>query len=124
MIICPAFTTQQHEYTFTPIANPGQCNLSDPSPQGLIGSDSRGQLDIYSFELPAPLRASPVSYVKARVTDALSRKPMAAAVELIRLSDGQMLTRSVSDPKTGEFLIVLPTGQDYLLNVIRKVTPR
>ena len=57
---------------------------------------------------------------KTWFTDGLPHKPMAAAVELIRLSDGQMLTRSVSDPKTGEFLIVLPTGQDYLLNVIRK----
>jgi len=83
-------------------------------------ADSRGLLDIYSFDLPEHLRARPVTYVKARVRDALTSKPLAAAVELTDVASGEMLTRSTAAPGTGEFLMVLPCGRDYALNVLRK----
>jgi hypothetical protein len=83
-------------------------------------ADSRGLLDIYSFDLPEHLRARPVTYVKARVRDALTGKPLAAAVELTDVTSGEMLTRSTAAPGTGEFLMVLPSGRDYALNVMRK----
>ncbi|MBI1193795.1 MAG: OmpA family protein [Bacteroidetes bacterium] len=83
-------------------------------------ADSRGQLDIYSFELPEHLRARPVTYVRARVRDALTGKPLAAAVELTDVASGEMLTRSSATPGTGEFLVVLPSDRDYALNVMRK----
>jgi len=83
-------------------------------------TDSRGLLDIYSFELPEHLRARPVTYVKARVRDALTGKALAAVVELTDVVSGELLTRSTAAPGTGEFFVVLPSGREYALNVMRK----
>ncbi len=83
-------------------------------------ADSRGGLDLYRFTLPEALRPTPVTYVEAVVTDAVSGAPLAAAVEVADLSDGATLYRDASDPRTGLFLVVLPSGRDYLLHVRRK----
>jgi outer membrane protein OmpA-like peptidoglycan-associated protein len=40
-----------------------------------------------------------------------------AFFELIDLSNGNLVTSSSSDPVDGEFLLSLPTGKDYALNV-------
>jgi flagellar motor protein MotB len=83
-------------------------------------TDSRGLLDIYAFELPESLRAAPVTYLRARVRDAETGQPLMAAIELTRLADGQLLSRSVSEAGSGHFFAVLPSGQDYALAVLRK----
>lgn len=82
--------------------------------------DTRGQLDLYRFELPPSLRAKPVSYVKGKVRDALSGEPLAAAVELIDLGSGQIVHNLIADPKDGSFFLVLPAGDDYAFHVVRK----
>ncbi len=76
-----------------------------------------GELDIYSFELPIDVQADPVTYVKAIVTDKNTRFPLKASVQLVDLESGEMVATSYSDPKTGEFLVVLPIGKDYSLFV-------
>ncbi len=83
-------------------------------------SEGYGLLDLYTFELPEHLRAAPVTYVKARVRDAISGQPLMAAVELARLDGEELLSRSVTEAGTGTFFAVLPSGHDYLLNVLRK----
>ncbi len=103
--------------------NEGSLTVSADGLTAYYASDrqeGRGLLDIYSFTLPEHLRARPVSYIKAIVEDAVSGKPLTAAIELTRLDNGEILTRSVSDPGTGEFLVVLPAGFEYSLNVMRK----
>ncbi len=79
-----------------------------------------GELDIYSFELPADVQADPITWVKAIVTDKITRLPLKANVQLVDLETGNMIATSISDPKTGEFLIVLPIGKDYSLFVQRE----
>ncbi len=79
-----------------------------------------GELDIYSFELPADVQADPVTWVKAIVTDKITRLPLKANVQLVDIETGTMIATSISDPKTGEFLIVLPIGKDYSLFVQRE----
>ena len=79
-----------------------------------------GELDIYSFELPADVQADPVTWVKAIVTDKTTRLPLKANVQLVDLQTGTMIATSISDPKSGEFLIVLPIGKEYSLFVQRE----
>lgn len=76
----------------------------------------QGDLDLYSFVLPEAVRPTPVSYIKGHVTDRTNGKPVEADVELFDLSTGKLATGAYSDPKTGEFLVCLPTGRSYALN--------
>lgn len=78
-----------------------------------------GDLDLYSFILPENVRPKPVSYVRGVVYDAESKDKLEAIVELIDLETGQVAVESYSDARTGEFLVVLPPGKDYALNVAR-----
>ncbi len=76
-----------------------------------------GDLDIYSFELPASVQADPVTWVKAIVLDARTKLPLRAGVQLLNVGSGETVATSYSDPQTGEFLVVLPSGNDYGLFV-------
>lgn len=75
-----------------------------------------GDLDLYSFELYAEARPLPVSYIRGHVSDKTNGKPVEADVELIDLGTGKLATAAYSDPKTGEFLVCLPSGRSYALN--------
>ena len=66
------------------------------------------------------MQADPVTWVKAIVTDKITRLPLKANVQLVDIETGTMIATSISDPKTGEFLIVLPIGKDYSLFVQRE----
>lgn len=76
----------------------------------------QGDLDLYSFALYEQARPVPVSFVKGRVFDKESRDPLEADVMLFDLSTGKMATAAYSDPRSGEFLVCLPTGRTYALN--------
>jgi len=73
-------------------------------------------MDIYSFDLYPEARPIPVTYLKGLVTDALSGIALKAAFELTDLSTGRIVARSTSDEK-GSFLICIPTGRQYMLNI-------
>ncbi len=74
--------------------------------------------DIYSFELYPEARPRPATYVKALVRDAGTRRPLIAEVDFIKLKSGQSHVQAQTDEE-GEFLVVLPEGEDYALNVSR-----
>ena len=82
-------------------------------------TDTKGATDIYSFEMPESIRPKPVTYLKAKVVDAETRLEIKAKIELIQLSTGLTYTESYTNDD-GEFLICLPSGDDYALNVSRK----
>ena len=78
-----------------------------------------GKLDIYSFKLYDKIKPEPVNYLKGIVFDNENRSKLEAKFELINLHTGQIAIQSTSDPLTGEFLVCLPTDNDYALNVSR-----
>jgi outer membrane protein OmpA-like peptidoglycan-associated protein len=82
-------------------------------------SDSRGGLDLYSFELREDLRPLKTLWVKGKVFDAKTKKGLPSAVELTDLSSKLLLSRVQTD-ETGNYLITLPVGKDYAFNVNRK----
>jgi len=75
-----------------------------------------GDLDLYSFELYEQARPVPVTFVRGRVYDRDTREALEADVMLYDLSTGELATAAYSDPKTGEFLVCIPTGRSYALN--------
>lgn len=75
-----------------------------------------GDLDLYGFELYQEARPTPVTYIRGRVTDKATGKPLEADVKLYDLATGKLATAAYSDPETGEFLVCLPIGVDHALN--------
>ncbi|MBS1763328.1 MAG: PD40 domain-containing protein [Bacteroidetes bacterium] len=79
-----------------------------------------GGLDIYSFNLYDKVKPVPVSYAKGLVTDAETNQPIDAKFEVIDLESGQTVVESYSDKSKGEFLLTLPAGKNYALNVSKR----
>ena len=72
--------------------------------------------DIFYFDLYESVRPSPVSYMKGKVYDKVTGKLLKADYELINLSTGKVTLKNTTDG-TGSFLICLPSGYNYGINV-------
>ncbi len=90
-------------------------NRSDLNPTLAYGKPT---YDIFAFDLHEAARPLPVTYVKAIVRDARTKAPLQATAEIIDLGSG-LSTFSATTGKDGEFLVVLPAGKNYSLNVSR-----
>jgi outer membrane protein OmpA-like peptidoglycan-associated protein len=82
-------------------------------------ADSRGQLDLYAFELRSDLRPAKTIWVKGRVFDKKTGKGLPSSVELGDLSNKRIVSKLQTD-ETGNYLTTLPVGRDYAFNVNRK----
>ena len=82
-------------------------------------SDSRGELDLYHFELREDIRPTKTVFVKGYVYDEKTKKGLPCNVELIDNSTGKLLMLVQTD-ETGYYFITLPTGRDFTFNVNRK----
>lgn len=82
-------------------------------------ADSKGGLDLYSFELREDIRPIRTLWVKGKVFDKETKKGLPSAVELFNLETGELISRVQTD-ETGNYLITLPVGTDYAFNVNRK----
>jgi outer membrane protein OmpA-like peptidoglycan-associated protein len=113
---------QNMGYPINTKGDEGMLVVSLDGKTGYFASDragGRGGLDIYTFEMPAHARPQPVTYAKATVTDALSGKPLIAKVELVDLASGQTAI-SANTRHDGTFLVCLPAGKSYGLNVSKE----
>ena len=82
-------------------------------------ADSRGGLDIYTFELRPEFRPARTLYVKGKVFDKKTGKGIPSAVELIENAT-QKVVSNVQTDETGHYFITLPVGKDYTFTVNRK----
>jgi len=80
---------------------------------------SDGTTDIYSFELYEAARPQPVTYVKATVFDSETQQRLSAKVEFVDLATGNVHASAVTE-EDGEFLVTLPIGKDYALDVSKE----
>ncbi|MEM1321481.1 MAG: OmpA family protein [Bacteroidota bacterium] len=83
-------------------------------------SNSKAPTDLYAFELYPAARPKPVTYVKARVFDARNKRKLEANVAFMDVSSGEVYASAVTGTD-GEFLICLPMGKDYALNVSKEL---
>ncbi|MEO6883264.1 MAG: OmpA family protein [Bacteroidia bacterium] len=79
-----------------------------------------GNLDLYSFELPNEDQPNKITYVKGKVFDSRTHKPLDADFELIDLASAKSVVESQSNVGDGSFLVCLPLNKDYALHVSRK----
>lgn len=80
----------------------------------------KGKQDIYYFDLYEKARPTMVSFMKGKVVDQSNEQPLDATFEVIDLKTKDVVVSSVSDPINGEFLVSLPVGREYVLNVSKK----
>ncbi|RYD74066.1 MAG: hypothetical protein EOP53_18980, partial [Sphingobacteriales bacterium] len=81
--------------------------------------NSAGGLDIFYFKLPKAAQPKPVNYLKGKVYDAYTKKTLTSSFELVDLETGTTANKSVTG-KDGQFLVTLPGGKNYMLNVSAK----
>ena len=82
-------------------------------------SDTRGELDLYTFELRPDVRPARTLYVKGKVYDIKTGKGIPSAVELMDIAN-QKATTNVQTDETGNYFITVPIGKDYTFTVNRK----
>jgi outer membrane protein OmpA-like peptidoglycan-associated protein/tetratricopeptide (TPR) repeat protein len=82
-------------------------------------SDSKGGLDIYSFDLRSDIRPNKTLWIKGKVFDKNTNKGLPSTVELIDLASKRSISRVQTD-ETGNYLVTLPVGKDYAFNVNRR----
>jgi flagellar motor protein MotB len=80
--------------------------------------DKNNGKDIFYFDLYESARPDPVSYIKGRVYDSESGKMLRADYELINLSNKEKALNGTTDG-SGSFLVCLPAGFNYGINVTR-----
>ncbi|HWB91404.1 MAG TPA: OmpA family protein [Puia sp.] len=82
-------------------------------------ADSRGGLDLYSFDMREDIRPAQTLWVKGKVYDRKTLKGLPSSVVLTDLSTGRVISNLQTD-ETGNYLITLPKGKDYAFNVNRR----
>ncbi len=82
-------------------------------------TDTRGGLDIYTFELREDLRPLKTLWVKGKVFDKKTLNGLPSSVELTDVVSKQTVSKLQTD-EDGNYLVTLPVGKDYAFNVNRK----
>ena len=78
-----------------------------------------GDLDLFSFDLPEDARPIPVTYLKGVISNLTTGEFLSADVQLIDLETGSIINSFTSDA-SGVYLISIPSGKNYALNVSKK----
>ena len=88
------------------------------STHGTIMNPNYSDIDLFSFDLYEAARPKPVTYIRATVRDANTKLPLVALAEVMNLTTARKHT-SDSTETDGVFLVCLPAGQDFALNVTK-----
>lgn len=83
------------------------------------GGDSKGGLDIYSFQLREDIRPLKTLWVKGKVFDKKTNAGLPSAIELSDVRTGNIISKLQTD-EDGNYLVTLPVGKNYAFNVNRK----
>jgi outer membrane protein OmpA-like peptidoglycan-associated protein len=75
--------------------------------------DSHGLTDIIRFKLPETVKPDPVVLVAGKVLNAKTQKPLEAVIRFDDLHSGKEVGEARSDPRTGDYRIVLASGRNY-----------
>ena len=79
--------------------------------------DAGKGLDIFSFNLDRGLQPSPVSYIKAKITDKSTQQPIKASIDLADLSSKTPKDRVEAADENGEIMLCLPLSHNYSFTV-------
>ncbi|MBN2669496.1 MAG: OmpA family protein [Bacteroidales bacterium] len=76
-------------------------------------NNSKGKNDIFKIELPKIAQPKPVVLISGVVRNNKTNEPIDARIIVEELPDGKEVAIARTDPKTGEFKIILPAGKKY-----------
>jgi outer membrane protein OmpA-like peptidoglycan-associated protein len=79
--------------------------------------NDRNNIDIYTFMMPESEQPKAVAYLKGIVSDIKTGKIVKANIQLIDLETGKIAAAMQSNSVSGEYLVCLPPGKNYALNV-------
>lgn len=79
--------------------------------------NSESGLDIFSFNLTRGLQPTPVSYVKAKITDSNTKLPVRATIDLVNISTQAGKSRQEKADENGEIMLCLPLARNYSFSV-------
>lgn len=79
--------------------------------------NSETGLDIFSFNLTRGLQPTPVSYVKAKITDRNTKLPVRANIDLVSVSTQPGKSRQEKADEKGEIMLCLPLSRNYSFSV-------
>jgi flagellar motor protein MotB len=82
-------------------------------------SDSKGALDLYSFELRPDVQPPRTLWVKGKVFDKTTTIGLPCTVDLTEKSTGKIISKVQTD-EDGNYLTTLPVGSNYYFTVNRK----
>lgn len=74
-----------------------------------------GSGDIFRVSLSDSNKPKPVALVKGRVFNAKTKQPISAEIDYEILATGKNVGKGHSNPKTGEYKVVLPLEKEYAL---------
>jgi outer membrane protein OmpA-like peptidoglycan-associated protein/Tol biopolymer transport system component len=109
-------------YPINTIDNEGSLVVSSGGVKAFYASDradSKGGLDIYSFDLREDLRPLPTSWVQGRIADTGSGNGLQATVEVVDIKTGRVIFVTESD-QDGNYLATLPVGRNYSISINKK----
>lgn len=74
--------------------------------------------NIIRIKLEQEDRPDPVVLIRGKVFNAKTKEPLEAMIEYEDISDGKKYGITYSDPKSGDYTIVLPYGKNYGFNAL------
>jgi outer membrane protein OmpA-like peptidoglycan-associated protein/Tol biopolymer transport system component len=80
-------------------------------------NNDNGNYDLYEFDLYQNAQPTRVTYLKGVIKDAKTHLPVTANFQLIDLKTGRIVTTSSSNESDGSYLVCIPSGKNYALNV-------
>jgi outer membrane protein OmpA-like peptidoglycan-associated protein len=92
------------------------------SGKAYISSDKDGglgRMDIYSFDLYADAAPAKVTYIQGIITDKATKLGLGAVANVVDLKTKQMVASAQADTKDGSYLVCLPSGGDYALEIAK-----
>ena len=93
----------------------GFCSRSRAAVPGVKQERDR-PVELFGFEVPKDVRARETStYTQGRVFDAVTKKPIAADVQLYDLNTDELVQYVGSDAENGEYTVVLNEGRQYAM---------
>ncbi len=102
----PEFNTRESDLFFSTSAKGDYAYLS--SNQNSLGKD-----DIFRIKLVEGAKPTPVTLIKGKVLNAKTKEPIFAEIIYQNLNTSEEVGRASTNPNTGDYQIVLPSGVMY-----------
>ena len=77
------------------------------------GKEANGQLDLFRLRIPDLFKPTPSVVITGKVLNKFSNRPLRARIVYEDLTVNKQLGIIDSDPKTGEYKIIVPVGHNY-----------